>query len=182
MGLITSNEINKNTSMGGNVDPDKYMHLLKDVEDLILEPALGTALFNKIITDFNEGGTNNITGEYLLLFNDYIKPVLWHSVYAQYLRDGFILAQNTGIYQNTPENGVTADIENVKYSAKLAQSKADVYLERMERYLDDINLAEYEDNQVNDYDVHPRDVNTISGWWLPDPGCNRGCNDINIIE
>ena len=52
MALITSQEIKSNTSMGGNVDPDKFMHLLTDVEVLILEPILGTALFDKIVTDF----------------------------------------------------------------------------------------------------------------------------------
>ena len=52
MGLITSQEIKTNTSMGGNVDPDKFMHLLNDVQVMILEPILGTLLYDKIITDF----------------------------------------------------------------------------------------------------------------------------------
>ena len=134
MALITAQEIKSNTSMGGNVDPDKFMHLLFDVEVLILEPVLGTALFNKIQTDFN---ADTLADDYLLMFNDYIKPVLWHSVYAQYLRDGIILAQNTGIYENSPENASGADIENVKYVSKSAQSKADVYIERLERFLCD---------------------------------------------
>lgn len=163
MALITAQEIKSNTSMGGNVDPDKFMHLLFDVEVLILEPVLGTALFDKIQTDFN---ADTLSGDYLLMFNDYIKPVLWHSVYAQYLRDGIILAQNTGIYENSPENASGADIENVKYVSKSAQSKADVYIERLERFLCDKNIAEYVDSQPNDYDVHPSDVRTIGGWYL----------------
>ena len=163
MALITAQEIKSNTSMGGNVDPDKFMHLLFDVEVLILEPVLGTALFNKIQTDFN---ADTLADDYLLMFNDYIKPVLWHSVYAQYLRDGIILAQNTGIYENSPENASGADIENVKYVSKSAQSKADVYIERLERFLCDKNIAEYVDSQPNDYDVNPSDVRTIGGWYL----------------
>lgn len=166
MALITSQEIKSNTSMGGNTDPDKYMHLLRDVQVLILEPVLGTKLYDKIITDFNEGGTNNLTGDYLTMFDDYIKPVLWHSVYAQYLRDGIVLAKNTGIYENSPENASPADIENIKYVAKASQSKADVYIERLERFLCDKNIPEYMDAQDNDYDIHPEDVRTIGGWHL----------------
>ena len=167
MGLITSNEIKKNTSMGGNVDADKYIHLLNDVEVLILEPSLGTALYDKIVTDFNEGGTNNLTGDYLEMFNKYIKPVLWYSVYAQYLRDGIILSQNTGIYENAPDNKSGAELGNIQYVAKSNQSKADVYLERLETYLVDKNITEYVTTQPNNYDIDPREVNTISGWWLP---------------
>jgi len=163
MALLNAQEIKTNTSMGGNVDPDKFMHLLFDVQVLILEPTLGTALYDKIVSDFDG---NTLAGDYLEMFNSYIKPVLWHSVYAQYLRDGIILAQNTGIYENTPENGTTPDIENVKYVAKSAQSKAAVYLERLERYLCDKNIAEYDNSQPNDYDINPQDASGSSGWYL----------------
>ena len=98
MGLVTSQQIKNKTSIDGNVDSDKYIHLLDDAEALVLEPALGTKLYNKIVTDYNEGGTNNLAGDYLELYNNYIIPILCYSVYSEYLRDGIILAQNTGIY------------------------------------------------------------------------------------
>ena len=86
MGLITAQEVKSNTSMGGNVDSDLFNHIINDVQVMILENVLGTKLYDKIVTDFNEGGTNNLAGDYLTMFNDYIKPVLWHSVFAEYLR------------------------------------------------------------------------------------------------
>ena len=150
--------------MGGNVDPDKYMHLLDDAQVLILEPVLGTKLYDKILTDFDNG---TITGNYLKILNDYIKPVLWHSVFAQYLRDGIVLAQNTGIFTNSPENATPSNLEDIKYVAKSAQSKADVYIERLDRYLCDVNIPEYEQAQDNDYDIKPqKDIETIGGWYL----------------
>ena len=161
--LITSQEIKDNTSMGGNVDPDKFMHLLYDVQVLILEPTLGTKLYNKIISDF---AGSSLTGDYLEMFNNYIKPVLWHSVYAQYLRDGIVLAKNTGIYENSPENATVSDIENIKYVEKSAKSKADVYLERLQRYLCDKNIPEYDTGQDNNYDIDPKETSTGSGWYL----------------
>jgi len=156
MGLITSQEIKTNTSMGGNVDPDKFMHLLNDVQVMILEPILGTLLYDKIVTDFNEGGTNNLAGDYLTMFNDYIKPVLWHSVYAEYLRDANVLASNGGVYTHTPEGGSIVDLEQLKYVAKTAQSKADVYKDRLVRFLCDQNITEYDSSQTNDYDIDPQ--------------------------
>ena len=161
--LFTSQEIKEHTSMGGNVDPDKFMHLLDDVQVLILEPTLGTKLYKKIITDF-DGST--LSDEYLEMFEDYIKPVLWHSVYAQYLRDGIVLSRNTGIYENIPENASAADLENIKYIATTAKSKSDVYLERLERYLCDKNLPEYRQSQDENYDIYPQEVRNRTGWFL----------------
>lgn len=157
--------------MGGNVDGDKFMHLLDDAQVLILEPVLGTKLYDKILTDFDD---ETITGDYLKILNDYIKPVLWHSVFAQYLRDGVVLAQNTGIFTNSPENATPSNLDDIKYVAKSAQSKADVYIERLERYLCDTNLPEYQQAQDNNYDIKPKkDVDTIGGWYL---GASRNYN------
>lgn len=162
--LITAEEIRVHTSMGGNVDADKFMHLLDDVQILVLEPVLGTKLFEKILTDFE---ASTLAGDYLKMFNSYIKPVLWHSVYAQYLRDGIVLAQNTGIYTKQPDNGTPSNLEDIQYVAKSAQSKADVYVDRLDRFLCDTNLPEYTLAQDEDYDIKPqRDIETIGGWWL----------------
>ena len=158
--LITSQEIKTNTSMGGNVDPDKFMHLLNDVQVLVLEPSLGTALFDIIIA-------GSLSGDYQTLLDDYIKQILWHSVFAMYLRDGIIVASNGGIFTHLPDGATTADLEAVKYVAKNAQSTADVYLDRMERFLCDKQISEYINAQPNDYDIKPdKDINTISGWYL----------------
>lgn len=160
MGLITSQEIKTNTSMGGNVDADKYIHLLNDVEIMVLEPSLGTALFDVIVA-------GSLTGDYQILLDDYIKPVLWHSVVAEYLRDGILIIANGGIFTHQPDGSTSANLEAIKYAAKKAQGKADVFLDRMERFLCDKQITEYINAQANDFDIKPdRDINTISGWHL----------------
>lgn len=170
MSLITSQQLKNRTSIGGNVDADKYLHLINDAESFVLLPALGTALYNKIVTDYNLNNPNNLSGKYLELYNNYIVPIICYTVYADYLRDGLILAQNTGIYENTPDDKSGADLSNVQYVEKSYRSKADIQIERMERYLCDKNLPEYDNSQINDYDIDPQDTQTISGWWLPDDG------------
>ena len=67
MSLITSQQLKNRTSIGGNVDADKYLHLINDAESFVLLPALGTALYNKIVTDYNLNNPNNLSGEYLEL-------------------------------------------------------------------------------------------------------------------
>jgi len=163
--LITSQEVKTNTSLGGNVDSDNIIHLIYDTQIMVLENVLGTKLYDKIITDFN---ADTLADEYLTMFTDYIKPVLWHSVYAAYLRESNVIARNGGTFTNEPTNASAADLEALKYVSKNAQSKADVYIDRLERYLCDKEdvLPEYR-TQDNDYDIKPKfNVNTVSGWFF----------------
>ena len=169
MSLITAQEVKTNTSIGGNVDADKFIHLIFDIQIMVLENVLGTKLYDKIVTDFNEGSTNNLAGDYLTMFNDYIKPVLWHSVYAEYLRDGIILAQNGGIVEHQQTDSVTANLDNILYVAKGAQSTADVYIDRLNKFLCTKNsdIPEYSQTQDNEYDQTPdSNLSTIGGWFF----------------
>lgn len=161
--LITTQEVKENTVLGGNVDGDKLRPIIYDTQIMVLENILGTKLYDKIVTDFN---ADTLAGDYLELFNNYIKPILWHSVHADYLRTGNVLAQNAGIFEHQPEDGNVADLERIKYSSKQAQSKADVYIDRCERWLCDKNLTEYIGSQDNDYDQDPIETHTQSGWFL----------------
>ena len=165
--LITTQEIKSNTAMGGNVDSDRLMSLIYDAQVLLLEPILGTKLYDYIITNYD----TPLTGLYLTMYIDYIKPVLWHSVYADYLRTGNVLASNGGIYTNQPENATASDIDSIRYSVKHSQSKADTYIDRLDKFLcvNDSDIAEYTSNQDNDYDIKPNtDINSISGWYFGD--------------
>lgn len=166
MGLITSQQVIDNTPMGGNVDEDKYMYLLNDVQNLVLEPVLGTKLYDKIVTDYNEGGANNLSGNYLKMYNEYIQQILWHSVTGEYAKLGFILIRNGGIYRHQPEDAQQADVDDIEYLSKNQKGKADSYIGRLETFLNDQDITEYDNPQDEDYDIDPTNVNTISGWWF----------------
>lgn len=161
--LVTSQEIIEHTSMGGNVDTDHYVHFIDDVQVMYIENVLGTKLYDKILTDFD---ASTITGDYLEMLDEYIKPIIWHLVYAEYLRAGNVIAGNAGIFEHTPEGGQTADLDNIIYRVKAAKSIADAYTDRLKRYLCDKNISEYDNAQDNDYDQDPKNINTIGGWYI----------------
>ena len=120
---------------------------------------------------------NTLADEYLTMFTDYIKPVLWHSTYSAYLRESNVIAKNGGTFTNQPDNATASDLEAIKYVSKNAQSKADVYISRLERYLCDTNVEEYTQSQDNDFDVKPSfDVNTVSGWYFGNGDIQRPQN------
>ena len=164
--LITSEEIRLNTPMGGNVDSDRFISFINDVQVMVLENILGTKLLDKIVTDFE---ADTLAGLYLQMFTDYIKPVLWHSVFAEYVKIGSIIVGNGGMYKHVAQDAETASLEDINYVAKNAQSKADTYIDRLIRFLcdQDANIPEYTTNQDNDYDIDPKHaLQTISGWYL----------------
>ena len=164
--LITTQEIRLNTSLGGNVDSDKLLPFITDVQVMILENVLGTKLYDKIITDFE---ADTLVDLYLQMFTDYIKPVLWHSVFAEYVKLGSIIVGNGGMYKHVAQDAEVASADDINYLAKNAQSKADTYIDRLIRFLCDKNseIPEYTDNQDNDYDIDPKKaLQTISGWYL----------------
>ena len=176
--LITSQEIKLNTPMGGNVDSDKFINFINDCQVMILEPVLGTKLFDKIVTDYN---ADTLAGLYLQMFDDYIKPVLWHSVFAEYVKIGSIIVGNGGMYKHVAQDAEAASMEDINYVAKNAQSKADTYIERLIRFLcdQDANIPEYTTNQDEDYDIDPANaLQTISGWYLTGSGTDKCCDDI----
>lgn len=164
--LITDLQLSKNSPLGGNIDIDKYRYIIKEVQVFTIEPILGTKLYNKVLTDFN---SSSLTGVYLTIHENYLIPIITNMVAAEYIEMGGIVVANGGAFKRTPENTTPIDSRESSKLAQKRRSKADVYIDRLQRYLCDqqANIAEYTFAQDNDYDQDPdRDVNTYGGWRL----------------
>ena len=164
--LVTSQDIKDRTQMGGNVDSDKFIHFIDDVQIFQLEPVLGTKLYDKILTDF---ASNSLTGLYEQMYNDYIKDVVCHGVFAEYVKLGAIIVGNGGIYNHVAQDAEVISAEERSNLAQRSNSRVDSYIARLVRFLcdQDANIPEYTLNQDNDYDIDPvTNMQTISGWYL----------------
>lgn len=125
--------------MGGNVDVDKYLPCIYDVQITVIEPLLGTALYDKMLTDF---GTDTLSGKYLTLYDDYLKPILRHQVFAEYVEIGSYTVSNAGIFKHQPENSEVVSKAEVQYLAQTHRTKAQLYIERAEKHLRDVTFDE----------------------------------------
>lgn len=167
MALVTTQQIKEKTAMGGNVDTDRIYHIRENVEALVLEPAIGTALYDYLVSNGGADPTNNLTGDYKTLYDDYVVAILCNAIYAEYLYDALVLGQNGGVYTHITDDGQQADRDTIDFLAKKYRSTADAYIDRMKRFLCDAGIDEYDDSQVNDYDIDPNDVSNTSGWYFP---------------
>jgi hypothetical protein len=158
--LVKASEVTKNTPIGGNVDVDKYIYCLKDAQITVIEPLLGTKLYKKLTSEF---GT--LTGDYLTLVNEYIKPILIHSAAAEYIVIAAYNISNSGISKHLPQDSESVSKAEVDYLAEKQRSKAQVYIERADRFLCDKNFPEYRTQDKN-YDIKRQDINYMGGWKL----------------
>lgn len=167
--IVTPQEIVKKTPLGGNVDTDKYVFLIPDQQRFVLEPILGTALLEKILNDITLSGIDSLTGHYATIVNNYCKDILINSVFAEYVNFGDVSIDNNGLFKVTPQDSQPVDETTILRIVKRYRQKAQVYVDRLERYLCDKGneIPEYKDSQPEDYDIDPlTDSNIVGGLYL----------------
>ena len=99
--LISRKDIVKFTAMNGNVDTDKFIQFVKIAQDIHIQNYLGTDLLDKIEADII---ASSLTGNYLSLVTDYVKPMLIHWAMVEYLPFAAYTVANKGVYKHTSEN------------------------------------------------------------------------------
>lgn len=163
--LLRENELTKNTLLGGNIDIDLYIPCIADAQRIRLEEILGETLYNKICLDFEN---DDLTGEYLTLYEGYIVPFIIAAAAVEYLLIGAYKVNNNGIFKAQPDNSVAVDKTEVDYLVNNMRLKSEMYQDRMLRWLYKNNLPEYVSNSTNI--VNPMRSNLICGkWWLDKP-------------
>lgn len=166
--LITDSELIKGSPLGGNISIAKYRNVIEEVQTFTIEPILGTLLYEKIRTDYDAA---TITGLYNTILVNYVQPIIINMVTAEYVIISRLLINNAGVHIRTPEDMQPASHSEVSSFSSRYSAKAEIYEERLQRFLQDqnSNIAEYTYNQTNQYDIKPdKDVNLYGGFYLPD--------------
>ena len=152
--LLTDNSFKKYSPISGNVDIDKYRYLILEVQNFVIQPILGTKLYDKILADFDGG---SIAGKYATINTNYLQPILINQVAAEFVEMNAVVAQNGGIFRKTPDDATPATMREVSQLAAKLRNKAQIYIDRLQRYLSDqgSTITEYTYNQDNNYDIDP---------------------------
>lgn len=164
--LIKNDQLTNGSPLGGNIDVDKYGFVILETQVFVIEPILGTKLYNKIVADFE---ADTILGVYETLLLKYIQPIIISTVSAEYISMAGIHVANAGLYKYNPENTESVSSKEREFLAQKQRAKADIYIERLQRFLFDgaNDIEEYDAAQDNNFDVKPdRDLNTYGGWRL----------------
>lgn len=159
--FITPQEMTSSTILSGNTDTDKYLFCIMQSQLTTIEPLIGTLLYDKIKSDI-VGGT--LTGLYLELLTDFIKPIVKNDALAQYIEIASYMVDNGGIYKRTGENVEVVDKQEVQFLAGKYKALGQMYIQRFNKWICK--------NQITEYRVCQDEVNAIKnmnlnvGWKL----------------
>ena len=159
--LLTDNELSKNTLLSGNIDKDKLRQCILDAQSERLEVLLGEKLYEKICADYD---ADTLEDEYLILYNEYIKPFLIRQSALEYLKIGAFSVSNNGIFQPTSQNAQPISDAQLQVLKDEMSIKANAYADRMHRWLKKSNLPEYECDSENI--INPTNP-SVMPWYLP---------------
>ena len=162
--LITRKDVVKFTAMNGNVDTDKFIQYIKIAQDVHVQNYLGTDLLESIQAKIIAG---TLTGDYLSLVTNYVKPLLCHWAMVEYLPFAAYTIANKGVYKHSSENAENVSKEEVDFLIEKERTTAQYYTDRFIDYMSfnaSTKFPEYYSN--NDNDIYPDKDANFSGWVL----------------
>ena len=161
--FITQEDLVKYTALNGNVDADKFIQFIKIAQDIHIQNYLGTDLFNKINNDIVAG---TISGNYLSLLNNYIKPMLIHWSMVEYLPYAAYTVANKGVFKHTAESSTDVTKSEIDFLVEKQRITAENYSQRFVDYMS-FNQASFPEYNTNSgADVYPKHNSNIGGWYL----------------
>ena len=160
---ISTEYLKTSTHLSTDTDPEKIQNSVRAVQDIYVQPALGTDLYNKCSSDIT-GGT--LSGNYETLVNTWVAPFLAWQTVADALPFWGVRIGNGGVSRRSPEGATALDSTEVTKLAHSARAKAEVYKQRLIDYLCNNNdlFPEYSTN--SNEDISPRNTNHSSTIWL----------------
>ena len=161
--FISHTDLKRNSIIDGNVDIDKFIQYIKTAQEIHVKNYLGSDLYNKINNDII---ADTLTGNYLSLVNDYVKPMLIHYALSEYLPFAAYQIKNGGVYKHQSENSESVTKEEIDFLVKKSRDTAEYYTRRFIDYMSFNNnlYPEYTSN-TND-DIYPDRDSLFNGWVL----------------
>jgi hypothetical protein len=164
--FVTRHDISVFTAANGNIDNDKLLPFLNQAQDIHIQNYLGTDLYVKIQGDIT-ANPQTLTGDYLALVNDYIKPMLLHWSMVEYLPYAGVNIANGGIFTRNPEGSTALTKEHVDSLVERSRTTAQFYTNRFIDYMQNNASAKFPEYYSNTQeDIYPDDVADFGGWVL----------------
>jgi hypothetical protein len=131
--LISEAKIRQYSDINEAVDTKLITSAVREAQDIVLEPILGSLLYNKVFSYVEAGWVNN---NFKILLEDYIQPVLIYSAYYYITENVYVRTRNNGLL--TPQGGEnSASVDKQMYDTKREsiKTKQGFYIQKLALYL-----------------------------------------------
>ena len=174
--FISIEELKQNNVINANVDSEYIEPALREAQDIFLREIIGDALYNTIENKING---NTLTGKYLTLVNQYIKPYLENRMLASLVVPISMKIRNAGVIQQFDQGFNSSNVKDVAYLADYYNGRVEFYENRMTEYLKkNINdIPEYAystQNVTNPSQTHTAGTIYLGGGRKRSCGANYG--------
>ena len=161
--FISRTDLVRNSILDGNVDTDKFIQFIKLGQEIDIQNLLGTDLYNRISTDIEN---STLSGDYLALVSDYIKPTLIWFAQVNYIPFAAYQIKSGGVFKHSSETAENVSNNEVDYLVGKARDYANYYSTRLVDYLcfNHSKFSEYTSNTDND--ISPDTDTVFNGWVL----------------
>ena len=145
--LISQEYLFNKTRIDSNVDFDKLVPLIEDVQFLKIKPLLGNNLYQEILTQSTPVTT--LTAANQLLLDDYILPCMVRYFMADAVIPFKFNYTNIGITSKNSENSQQIESADIKDLTNYWRNKADEYGTLMQNFIR-ANVADYPAFETNE--------------------------------
>tara|TARA_R110000803_G_scaffold208322_1_gene276916 strand:+ start:156 stop:731 length:576 start_codon:yes stop_codon:yes gene_type:complete len=162
--FITPQELKSTTILGGNVDQDKFLFSIANVQIITIERLLGSELYDLILSG---ASTDTLTGLYLEMYDKFVKPITKNQALAEYIKISSYMIANGGAFKHTADNAIAMTDEEISGLSDTYAGIADTYIGRFHKWLSHNTIAEYKlyQDEVN----ASKSVTNRSGWFFGAP-------------
>ena len=162
--FIKTADIVKKTAMSGTVDSNKFLQFVELAQEIHVQGLLGTDLYDKISEDI----VNNVlTGDYKVLVDDYINPLLIQFGMAEYLPFAAYSIANGGVFKHLPSDSEVAQKDEIDFLIQKHRDFASHYADRLVDYLCYNAREKFPEYYTNtEDDIRPDNQTTYTSWNL----------------
>ena len=166
--FITVKDLKEKSIISGTTDADKLIHFIEVAQDMHIQNALGTRLYEKFQTIIlNNTINDSVNSNYKNLRDDYIKPMLIWFTQVEYFPFSMFKIDNGGIAKTRGENDDFVDYSDVDRMTSKLRDRAEFYFNRFVDYMcyNSSDFPEYTQNQNGE--MYPdKDPNGFSNFVL----------------
>lgn len=133
IGLFISEQYIKDTTpINDNVDMKLLRMAILEAQEIHLLEKIGSTLYNDLQTKYI---AQTLNASETVLLNTYIRPMLKYWVMVEGLPMMLFKLSNKSVATTTSDNSTPVQYEDMNYLVKLNKNKAEVYTDRLVRYL-----------------------------------------------
>lgn len=159
--FVSPTSLKATTIIGGNIDNDKIVYIISDVQNTTILPLLGQELYDVIYTGAE---ADNLTGLYLELYTKFIQPITKYQTVANYVLISNYMVDNGGSVIHQGDNLTPMSATELNSLAGTYSGMADTYIHRFEDWICRNHLDEYKIHQ--DGVDASKNISNRSGWFF----------------